>query len=519
MNREKRKKKYLRNLISIAYCSLELLVVLAAFQGLGWMINRSSESEEVEKIVGSIISDSQTQTVSGPLICLDAGHGGKDDGSVSGGRTEKADNLKAAQAVEAYLKEKGARVVMTRDDDTFFSLEARCEIANRSKADIFVSLHRNEGDGNGIEVWIEGKASEDTMTLATNIRNGLAGVGVSRDRGVKKGTQKTENKDYYVNSHTDMPSCLIELGFINHAGDNQLFDENLDAYAAAIGDAVLTSSGWDPSGRTDAGGGAQTPASGNVSTENTEDGTEDDPAAVPEYPRIASVETLDSRSMDWGQGSNVDEKNRPTGALTAQQQYGDKNALFIGEESQTIYLTLDEGYEYGCTASILDTLKEKNVKAVFFVTEPYAKQEPDLVKRMIAEGHAVGNHSVTHPSAGLPSLSMEEQQKEVLENHAYIKENFGYEMHLFRYPAGKFSEQSLAIVNNCNYRSVFWSFAYLDYDVENQPDEEESLKKMIEKLHPGAVYLLHAESKTNTAVLGRFIDQVREKGYEFALVS
>lgn len=521
MDRERRKKKYLRNLISIAYCSLELLVVIAAFQGLGWAINRSSESEEVEKIVGSIISDSQAQTESGPLICLDAGHGGRDDGSVNGSRTEKADNLKAAQAVAAYLKQKDARVVMTRDDDTFFSLEARCEIANRSKADIFVSLHRNEGDGNGLEVWIEGKAPEETVTLATNIRNGLADVGVSRDRGVKKGTQKSENKDYYVNSHTDMPSCLIELGFINNAGDNQLFDEKLEAYAAAIGDAILASCKKEASGQTGADGGKEAPAPGSeqISPESTESGGADGSTTAPQYPKISGVETLGSQSMDWGQGSNVDEKNRPTGALTAQQQYGDKNALFIGEESQTIYLTLDEGYEYGCTPSILDTLKEKNVKAVFFVTEPYAKQEPDLVKRMIAEGHTVGNHSVTHPSAGLPSLSMEEQQKEVLENHAYIKENFGYEMHLFRYPAGKFSEQSLAIVNNCNYKSVFWSFAYLDYDVENQPDEEESLNKMIEKLHPGAVYLLHAESKTNTAVLGRFIDQVREKGYEFALIA
>ena len=91
-------------------------------------------------------------------------------------------------------------------------------------------------------------------------------------------------------------------------------------------------------------------------------------------------------------------------------------------------------------------------------------------------------------------------------------------MNLFRYPAGKFSEQSLAIVNNCGYKSVFWSFAYLDYDVENQPDRAESLKKMVDKLHPGAVYLLHAESSTNAAVLGEFIDQAREKGYTFGVI-
>ena len=92
------------------------------------------------------------------------------------------------------------------------------------------------------------------------------------------------------------------------------------------------------------------------------------------------------------------------------------------------------------------------------MTEPYAKAQPELVQRMIDEGHEIGNHSVTHPSEGLPSQSLEQQKNEVMENHQYIKDNFGYDMHLFRFPAGKFSDQSLAVVNNCNYKSVFWSF-------------------------------------------------------------
>ncbi len=386
-----------------------------------------------------------------------------------------------------------------------------------------------------METWIEGKSSDETITLAENVQQGIVDAGVSRNRGIKKGTQKTKEKDYYVNSNTDMPSCLIELGFVNSAEDNRLFDEKLGAYAAAIGDALLASyqsyqgasgdgagdagtGGTDPAGA--GGSGAQGASGDGAAGAEPADGTQRaaDGAGVPSYPKIADVQNLSTENMDWGQGSQVDEKNRPTGALTAQEKYGDKNALFIGEDNKTIYLTLDEGYEYGCTGSILDTLKEKNVKAVFFVTEPYAKSEPELVKRMIAEGHVVGNHSVTHPAKGLTSQTIEEQQNEVLGNHKYIMDNFGYEMHLFRYPAGKFSEQSLAVVNNCNYKSVFWSFAYLDYDVNNQPDEAESLQKMKDKLHPGAVYLLHAESETNTAVLGRFIDQVRAEGYEFALI-
>lgn len=226
---------------------------------------------------------------------------------------------------------------------------------------------------------------------------------------------------------------------------------------------------------------------------------------------------LDTTGLDWGQGGDLDQWNRPAGCMQYQEKYGKYNAYFISDEPEkkVIYLTIDEGYEYGCSERILNTLKEKNVHAVFFITKAYAKQNPELVQRMIDEGHEVGNHSVTHPAAGLPSQDIAQQTNEVTENHQYVKDQFGYDMHLFRYPAGKFSEQSLALLNNLNYKSVFWSFAYLDYDVENQPDPTESLQKIMDRLHPGAIYLLHAESETNTQILGDFIDQTRAQGYEF----
>lgn len=224
---------------------------------------------------------------------------------------------------------------------------------------------------------------------------------------------------------------------------------------------------------------------------------------------------LSTESLGWGQGVHFDELNRPVGSLNYQDKYGKYQAYFIGENNPVIYLTFDEGYEYGCSNEILDVLKEKGVKAVFFITQSYAKNNPDLVRRMIDEGHKLGNHSVTHPSQGLPSQTIEQQKEEIMGCHNYIKDNFGYEMNLFRYPAGKFSEQSLAIVNNCNYKSLFWSFAYLDYDVNNQPNEAESLQKLVDRLHPGAIYLLHAESVTNTHILGSLIDKGREMGYSF----
>ncbi len=235
---------------------------------------------------------------------------------------------------------------------------------------------------------------------------------------------------------------------------------------------------------------------------------------------IENVESLDNTSQGWGMGPTRDEFNRPVDALNYEEKFAPYSVDFIKDtEEKVIYLTFDEGYEYGMTPQILDTLKEKNAKAVFFVTKPYAESDPELVQRMIDEGHIVGNHTVHHPSAGMPSLSIADQTNEIVETDAYIKENFGYAMYLFRYPTGQFSEQSLAVVNNCNYRSVFWSFAYRDWDVDNQPDETESLNLLMQKLHPGAIYLLHAESQTNTNILGSFIDQVRAQGYEIGVYS
>lgn len=227
--------------------------------------------------------------------------------------------------------------------------------------------------------------------------------------------------------------------------------------------------------------------------------------------------SLDTSPEGWGPGTDCDQQNRPRSALSYQEKYSKYNANFIVPDSNKIYLTFDEGYENGRTSDILDVLKEKNVQTVFFVTSPYVKQNPDLIQRMIDEGHTVGAHSVTHPADGLPSQTVEQQQREITELHAYVKENFNYEMHLFRFPAGIFSEQSLAIVNNCNYKSVFWSFAYLDYDTENQPEPAQALEKLKSRLHPGAIYLLHAVSSTNASILGEFIDSIQEEGYEIGM--
>lgn len=222
---------------------------------------------------------------------------------------------------------------------------------------------------------------------------------------------------------------------------------------------------------------------------------------------------LSTEKHGYGQGVQLDDKNRPTGALDFNANYGKYGATALREDKKNILLTFDQGYENGYTAQILDTLKEKKVKAVFFLLQDYAKRNPELVQRMIDEGHIVGNHSVSHYS--MPDLSVEECRQEIEGLQEYMKQNFGVTMKLFRPPMGEFSEQSLSVTKDCGLSTMLWSFAYADWDVNAQPDPAQAKEKLIGAAHEGAVYLLHSVSQTNAEVLGEVIDGIRDEGFEF----
>lgn len=226
---------------------------------------------------------------------------------------------------------------------------------------------------------------------------------------------------------------------------------------------------------------------------------------------------LPNDPIGYGCGTTKNGKRAPY-ALQEQKKYGHLNALFIGEDIPSIYLTFDCGYEYNQnTAAILDILKEKDAKAVFFITGNYAKKNPELVRRMIDEGHVVGSHSNKHPN--MTTLNIDGMASEITTIHDYVWAHYGYEMTLFRPPEGAFSQRSLAVAESFGYKSVFWSVAYVDYNVDDQPDVEDSLKKMQKRAHNGAIYLLHALSNTNVAILGDLIDSLRAEGYSIDLLS
>ena len=192
------------------------------------------------------------------------------------------------------------------------------------------------------------------------------------------------------------------------------------------------------------------------------------------------------------------------------------DGYFVGDtSSKVLYLTFDEGYERGNTSAILDTLKEVNVPAAFFLVKPFIESEPELIKRMVKEGHLVCNHSSHHPS--MASITdPTEFNKEFTEVEDAFKKLTGKSMpKFFRPPMGKYSKNSLALTQKLGYKTIFWSFAYKDWLVDDQPEESYAIEKIKSNMHPGAIILLHAVSDTNTKILKKVIIDLQKEGYEF----
>lgn len=217
----------------------------------------------------------------------------------------------------------------------------------------------------------------------------------------------------------------------------------------------------------------------------------------------ASAE-LPNTKIAWGIGPHRDADNRPTDAVAADKKYKELGGYFLLDGG--VCLTFDLGYENGYTEAILDAMLERGVKGVFFITLDYAKEAPRIVRRIIDEGHILGNHTAKHNS--LPDVSRQKALEDIQTLHDYVLEEFSYEMSWFRFPRGEFSERTLALASSLGYKSMFWSFAYVDWLTDKQPDPAASLDRLLSSRHEGAVYLLHAVSSTNAAIMGDFLDRL-----------
>ncbi len=188
--------------------------------------------------------------------------------------------------------------------------------------------------------------------------------------------------------------------------------------------------------------------------------------------------------------------------------------LYIGDINENkMYLTFDEGYENGLTEQILDVLKEENVRAIFFITGDYLKRNGDIVRRMLEEGHEVGNHTMNHFS--MPGLDPVKCESEILELDSLFFEEFGEHMRMLRPPKGEYNAQVLGIAKKLNYKCIMWSFAYKDWLTNEQKGAEYAYKTITENFHNGAVLLLHAVSEDNAGALSSVIKEARKQGYEF----
>ena len=182
---------------------------------------------------------------------------------------------------------------------------------------------------------------------------------------------------------------------------------------------------------------------------------------------------------------------------------------------KVIYLTFDAGYENGNIEKILDTMRDEDVKGAFFILGNLITKNIDLVRRMAQEGHTVCNHTNTHKDMSRVG-SLDEFRGELEALETIYRENTGFEMsRYFRYPEGKFSEQSMKYANELGYKTVFWSFAYADWDNVRQPSPEAAKKKILDNVHNGEVMLLHPTSATNAEILGDIIRELKSQGFRF----
>lgn len=220
-------------------------------------------------------------------------------------------------------------------------------------------------------------------------------------------------------------------------------------------------------------------------------------------------------SNNWGLSFRT-EGQPPIGNASA-SDLAQNNAYYLGDTSKkVIYLTFDCGYENGNTGAILDALKKHNAPAAFFVVGNMVKTAPDLIQRMVAEGHIVGNHTYHHPDMSKIS-DQAAFQKELDDLAALYKETTGQEMRkYYRPPQGKFCEDNLKQAKALGYKTVFWSLAYVDWYTDKQPTHDQAYSKLLPRIHDGAIVLLHSTSKTNAEILDELLTKWEGMGYTFA---
>ena len=232
------------------------------------------------------------------------------------------------------------------------------------------------------------------------------------------------------------------------------------------------------------------------------------------------VAQFTDRTMETGAwGLSFRQENAPPIGPASGEELARFNAAYLGDPKQTVlYLTFDAGYENGCTAKILDIRKKHQVPAAFFLVGNYMEKNADLVRRMVEEGHIVGNHTMHHKD--MSQISEKEAfSKELTDLENLFREITGKELpKYYRPPQGIYSQENLRMAKDLGYQTVFWSLAYVDWNNDSQPSRETAFQKLLPRTHNGAVVLLHSTSQTNAEILDELLTKWQEQGYTFASI-
>ena len=288
---------------------------------------------------------------------------------------------------------------------------------------------------------------------------------------------------------------------------------DLDKMTATPGDAACVDTGAERKGdaKKDQAG-----SDDDQKTDDKGDTTEKNGGDLEDVTKLRDYSAVPTKKYAWyivrdkNHGMSGCDNSFPLEQYDA--YYVDRICAEKGEK--VMYLTFDCGYENGYTDQMLDVLKKHDAKGCFFVTMTYIRDNPDIVKRMKEEGHQVGNHTVHHPC--MPEKSVEEQKSELKECSDFMRNETGYEMDMyFRPPSGEYSEQVLQLAKDMGYKTIFWSMAYLDYDVNNQPGTDYVIDHFAKYYHPGAIPLIHNVSSSNAQALDTVLTNLEKEGYEF----
>lgn len=228
----------------------------------------------------------------------------------------------------------------------------------------------------------------------------------------------------------------------------------------------------------------------------------------------AETNAIPSGVENWG--LSFQEDGKPPVANATFDELAEYDAYYAeNTEEKVLYLTFDAGYENGNTPAILDALKKHHVPATFFVVGTFISENQDLIKRMVDEGHTVGNHTYSHPD--MSQISTKEAfQEELGKVEELYEEIIGSPMpRYYRPPQGKYSEANLKMAKELGYQTFFWSLAYVDWYQDAQPTKEEAFDKLLGRIHPGAIVLLHSTSSTNAEILDELLSKWEEMGYTF----